>query len=143
MSGQHIHGSAVIVGEAGVLILGRSGIGKSTLARTLYEQAVAAGRFARLVGDDRLSLHARNGRLIVRAHPLIAGKIEVRGLGIEALPHEDAGHIRLVVEFVDTVERLPEGDATREIAGLAIPLLRVAHGDARAASLVLARLDRI
>lgn len=50
-----VHGTAAVVGEAGVLIRGASGAGKSSLALALVDAAAARGLFARLVGDDRIS----------------------------------------------------------------------------------------
>ena len=45
------HGSAVILGDRGVLIRGRAGAGKTTLALSLVETCRATGGFARLVSD--------------------------------------------------------------------------------------------
>ena len=63
-----IHAGCVLVGEAGLLIRGASGSGKSTLAREVVSRAVQAGRFGRLVSDDRTRIEARHGRLV--AHPV-------------------------------------------------------------------------
>jgi len=83
-----VHASAVLAGARAVLIRGPAGSGKSQLALALI-QAAETGllRFARLVGDDRVHLEARHGRLIVRPAAALAGLIEVRGLGIRRLDH--------------------------------------------------------
>ena len=52
-SAGYIHATVVLVGEAGVLIRGASGSGKSALALALMSEAGRRGLFARLVGDDR------------------------------------------------------------------------------------------
>ena len=101
-----LHGSAVLVGEHGVLLRGASGAGKSALALALIGQ----GGFARLVGDDQLLAEAANGRLLVRPHPAIAGQIESFGQGIVTLPHEPAAAIDLVVDLAQTIHRLPDPD---------------------------------
>jgi serine kinase of HPr protein (carbohydrate metabolism regulator) len=116
-----IHGSAVLLGEVGVLIRGASGSGKSTLAYALLA-ADPAG--ARLVADDRVFLRAVNGRLVADAPAALAGLIEVRGLGLLACPHLAPVVIRLVVDLepADACPRLPEADEIRiTIAGVALP----------------------
>jgi serine kinase of HPr protein (carbohydrate metabolism regulator) len=95
------HGCAVAIGEAGVLIRGASGAGKSALALALIEAAARAGLFARLVADDRVLLSAAHGRLIVRPHPAIAGRIEKRGEGVVAVAHEPEAVVRCVVDLAE------------------------------------------
>src|SRR5262249_21615157 len=74
-----VHASAVLVGARAVLIRGLSGAGKSRLALALLTAADSGVlRFARLVGDDRLHLHAAHGRLLVQPADTLAGLIEVR-----------------------------------------------------------------
>ena len=75
--GPPLHASAVaLTPAAGVLILGPSGVGKSSLALRL----MALG--ARLVADDGVALTVQAGALIARAPAPIAGLIEARGAGI-------------------------------------------------------------
>jgi serine kinase of HPr protein (carbohydrate metabolism regulator) len=113
----YVHATALAVGEAGVLIRGRSGAGKSRLALDLIAEARRRGLFARLAADDRVALHSRGGRLIARNHPTIAGRIESRGEGILELGHEPAIVIRLVIDLDGGVsaapERMPQVEATR------------------------------
>jgi HPr kinase/phosphorylase len=122
-----IHASAVLVGSRAALIQGPSGCGKSRLALALI-QAQAAGLipFARLVADDRAHVEARHGRLLVRPADALAGLIEVRGLGIRKLPHEPVAVAGLLVELGQSrAERLPEPTEHAQIAGIALPILRV------------------
>jgi serine kinase of HPr protein (carbohydrate metabolism regulator) len=137
------HANAVLVGADGVLIRGRPGTGKSALTRALVTAASAEGRFARLVADDRVVLTASHGRLIARPPAALAGLAERRGRGIEAVDHEGAAVVRLVVDLVaaEAAERLPAAVALRcEILGVALPRQPVACGAAEAAGLVLAAL---
>jgi HPr kinase/phosphorylase len=129
MAAATVHASAVLVGARAVLIRGPSGTGKSRLALELIE---SAGRdrvlFARLVGDDRLHLEAKNGRLLVRPAATLAGLIELRGVGIQRLVYEPCAVIGLVVDLAAAdAERLPESLRT-EIEGVAVPRLAVAPG---------------
>ncbi|VTZ49786.1 HPr kinase [Methylocella tundrae] len=105
-----VHASAVAIREAGVLIRGPSGSGKSRLALALIAGARGAGAFSRLIGDDRIALEARHGRLIARGHPKIRGQIEQRGAGILRLPYIEAAVIRVVADLApaDEAARYPE-----------------------------------
>lgn len=120
-----IHASCVLLGEAGVLIRGASGAGKSALCLALLDRAEREGRHARLVGDDRVRLEARHGRLVARPHPALAGLIEIRGHGIRRLAaHAPAAVVRLVVDLVETAERLPApAPATVRLLGVSLPRL--------------------
>jgi serine kinase of HPr protein (carbohydrate metabolism regulator) len=126
----------VLVGETGIVIRGRAGAGKSSLAVALLESARAQGLFARLVGDDRVYVALRNGRLMVTAHPAIAGKIERRGAGIFEVPHEGRAVVRLVVDLLDAepgcgIEpRLPSAaDRVTTIESANLPRVTLRAGD--------------
>lgn len=120
-----VHASCVLLGEAGVLIRGDSGAGKSALCLALLDRFFLEGRHARLVGDDRIRLERHHGRLVARPHPALAGLIEIRGLGLRRLAaHVPAAVLRLVVDLVAESERLPsEAAATVALLGVALPRL--------------------
>lgn len=120
-----LHASCVLLDEAGVLIRGASGSGKSALCLALLDRSFLEGRHARLVGDDRIRLEAHHGRLVARPHPALAGLIEIRGLGLRRLAaHAPAAVVRLVVDLVAEAERLPtEASATALLLGVAVPRL--------------------
>jgi HPr kinase/phosphorylase len=135
-----VHASCVIVGEAGILIRGESGSGKSTLARELLDRAEGAGLFARLVCDDRVALSHRHGRIIARTLPPIAGRLEIRGLGIVHRPWEPAAVVRLVVDCGTAPLRMPEaGGLQTDVCGVTLPRVAVELGH-DSAGLVLTRL---
>src|SRR5256714_15619055 len=95
-----VHASAVLAGRRAVLIRGPGGAGKSQPALALL-QAADTGllRFARLVGDDRVPLEVRHGRLLVRPAAALAGLIEVRGLGVRRLDHEPVAVVGLLIDL--------------------------------------------
>jgi serine kinase of HPr protein (carbohydrate metabolism regulator) len=141
-SGASIHASAVLVGNRAVLIRGPSGSGKSRLAFDL----ILAGRSgqiapAMLIGDDRVHLVAREGQLIVRPAPALAGLIEVRGLGIRHCDFAAEAVMGLVVDLdAADAARLPSPQSlTARLSGIIIPRIPVGIGcDAR--PLVIAAL---
>ena len=73
---QILHASCVALAGRGLLILGASGSGKSSLSL----QLMALG--ADLVADDRVCLWPQDGQLLAQAPERIAGVIEARGLGL-------------------------------------------------------------
>jgi serine kinase of HPr protein (carbohydrate metabolism regulator) len=139
-----LHATCVVVGEAGVLIRGASGAGKSKLARSLLAEAGRRGVFGRLVGDDRIAVEAAGGRLLATGHPSIAGLIEARGLGILTQPAETSCIARLIVDLVPGAEpRMPAGqDQEATVAGVRLPRLTLGP-DADRADLVFHALLRL
>jgi hypothetical protein len=137
-----LHATCVLVGEAGILIRGPSGSGKSALARDILFEADGRGRFARLVCDDRVRLTARNGRLVATAVPAIAGKLEARGVGIVPVPYEPSAVIRLVVDCLgEDAPRLPvAGDRKVRIGDIGLPRIGVRF-EPGIARLILLRLS--
>jgi hypothetical protein len=121
-----VHASCVALGGRGVLLLGDSGAGKSDLALRLIHEG------ARLVADDRTVLTIRQKRLHAAAPSTIAGLLEVRGLGVIALPARPA-RLALAVQLGAEGPRLPEED--RWVPALAgAPGLPLLHLDGRHAS---------
>lgn len=124
---RHLHATALVVGERGVLIEGPAGSGKSSLAAAALRQAALRGWFARLVGDDRIGLTVAAGRLVVRSHPALAGLLERRGTGLLAVDHERACIVHLVVRLLavtdDLPARLPEAPLRWRLADVELPLL--------------------
>lgn len=110
-----IHATAVALGDAGVLLLGPAGAGKSDLALRL----IAAGW--RLVADDRVTITRDGDGLRASAPPPLAGRMEVRGVGIVAQPTAPA-RLALVLDLGAMPQRLPDA-ASVMIAGAALPCL--------------------
>lgn len=112
-----IHGTAVVLGQAGLLLRGPSGSGKSDLALRLIDEG------ARLVADDQVEIACESADIVMSAPSTIAGMIEARGLGILRLPRAPRAALRLVCDLVSAadVERLPERRHTT-LLGISVPL---------------------
>jgi hypothetical protein len=103
----NIHASCVAIAGKGVLILGASGAGKSDLALRLIDEG--AREDVRLVADDRCELFVRAGKLCARAPASIAGLLELRGIGIVALPYVRSASVAMAVRLhPGTQARLPK-----------------------------------
>lgn len=111
------HASCVAYRGQGVLITGKSGSGKSSLAL----QLMALG--ADLVADDRVHLEAGADGLLAKAPSQIAGRIEARGVGILNAKALKSAPVRLVIAL-DHAEkaRLPEQYTITRL-GITLPLL--------------------
>ncbi|WP_294263553.1 HPr kinase/phosphorylase [uncultured Sphingomonas sp.] len=120
LSSETLHASCVAIGGRAVLIEGRSGTGKSDLALRLIDRGAA------LVSDDYTLLRRSGTALIASPPATIAGRIEVRGIGIVEMPHVTDMPVALIVGIEDSPERLPLEPHTRRIAGVAIPSAAVA-----------------
>ncbi|RWB01185.1 type IV secretion system DNA-binding domain-containing protein [Mesorhizobium sp.] len=139
---ENIHGTAILIGERGVLITGPSGSGKTTLAFALIDHCRQRGLFSRLIGDDRLLAADHAGRLVCRVPAPIAGLAEVPGFGPRPLSFEPGGVIDLCVRLVPASEmdRFQE-DASEPIAGCPLPRIDLAERNVPAAlPAVMARL---
>lgn len=135
---QPLHATAVARhtphGWRGVLIQGPSGVGKSDLALRLI------GQGWRLIADDWAHVWASDAALFAAAPATIAGRIEVRGLGIVAVPIQPLARIALAVQCThEAVERLPEA-ASWTWDGVTIPQLRLDPRPASAGQVVATAL---
>lgn len=118
-AGELVHASCVAIGGRGVLISGRSGAGKSDLALRLIDRGAA------LVSDDYTEMQRDGSLLRARAPARIAGRIEVRGVGIVTLASSSDVPVALVVDLDCAPERLPE-PGIRELIGVAVPVVGLA-----------------
>lgn len=146
-SQQAIHASALAVGEAGLLIRGPSGSGKSALTLALLAMAGARGQFAMLIGDDRIAIRRENERILATGAPRVQGLIERRGYGIVETPTEPCVVVRVIVDLLPQHERsarLPDAaELVTTLAGVALPRLIFGgeSGPLERACALLGRLD--
>lgn len=114
-----VHATAVAIDGSAVLIIGKSGSGKSDLALRLID------RGALLISDDIVQVDGTAVPPTLHPAPNIAGKIEIRGVGITTAPHVEDIPLRLVVNLDAMVERLPSGRQTHSTAGFDIPTVNL------------------
>ena len=127
-----LHGVLMDVLGLGVLLLGKSGIGKSEAALALL------GRGHRLVADDIVRVReSPPGSLLGRAPEGLRYHIEIRGLGVlnvadlfGALATLDEARVDLAVEFVEEsdgapIDRLGIDARTLPVLGVGVPHLQI------------------
>src|SRR5256885_16911508 len=93
ISAETLHASSVRLDGRGVLISGPSGSGKSDLALRLLDRGFT------LVSDDQTIVRRDDSRLIASAPPTIAGKLEIRGIGIVEMDTAKDVPVALLVEL--------------------------------------------
>jgi serine kinase of HPr protein (carbohydrate metabolism regulator) len=137
LSSEMFHASTVARGDRAIVITGPSGSGKSDLALRLLDHGF------QLVSDDQTIISRDGDRLLASAPPNIAGKIEVRGIGIVDMDAANDVPVALVVELTSEIHRLPDDSRERLILGIGVPLVSVDAMTASAASKVALALDRL
>ncbi len=148
-SGTSLHGCMLDYRGIGVLIVGKSGVGKSETALGLLERGAA------LVADDLVRVKQLGKELITECTELSKGFIEMRGIGIINVSNlYGLGAIRprkrldLVVELkpasdLNNVDRLGMNRKTVQIIEREVPLIEipVAPGRDTARLVAVACLD--
>src|SRR6476646_3853379 len=93
LSAETLHASTVAIDGRAVLITGPSGTGKSDLALRLLDRGFT------LVSDDQTVVKRDGDRLLASPPPTIAGKLEIRGIGIVDMDNLTDMPVALIVEL--------------------------------------------
>ncbi len=137
LSSKTVHASSVALEGRAVLITGPSGSGKSDLTLRLLDHGFT------LVSDDQTLVRRDGDRLIAAAPAAIAGKLEIRGIGIVEMKTVSEVPVALLVELTSEIHRLPDDSRERPVLGVPLPLVSVDALTASAASKVALALDRL
>lgn len=125
-STETVHATSVAIEGRAVLLCGASGMGKSDLALRLID------RGAILISDDYTIVQCSEGKLDASAPATIAGKMEVRGLGVIDVPSIDHARLALIIDLSQDIDRMPADPEERIIAGATLPVVKVAPFEASA-----------
>lgn len=141
---ESVHGVLLDVYGVGVLLLGKSGVGKSEVGLEL----IAAGH--RLVADDRVLVHrSRPGVVMGTSTELTRHHMEIRGLGILNIRDlfgsaavRERKRVELVIELVEwdpdeEYDRLGLDTQTRALAGVPVPYSRIPIRPGRTMKLIV------
>ena len=137
LSAETVHASTVAADGRAVLITGPSGSGKSDLTLRLLDRGFT------LVSDDQTIVRRDGDRLLASPPPNIAGKLEIRGIGIVDMATLTDQPIALIVELTSDIQRLPDDNRARPILGVSLPLVSIDAMAASAPSKVALALDRL
>jgi len=137
LSAETLHASTVAKDGRAVLITGPSGSGKSDLTLRLLDRGFT------LVSDDRTIVRKEGDRLVSSAPPQIAGKLEIRGIGIVDMDRTDNVPLALIVELTSELQRMPDDSRERPILGVSLPLVTIDAMTASAPSKVELALERM
>ena len=137
LSSETMHATSVAMDGRAVLICGPSGSGKSDLALQLIDRGFV------LVSDDQTMVRKSGDRLLADAPDSIAGKLEIRGIGIVEMERVGDVRVALVVELTSDIQRLPDDSRERVVLGIPVPLISVDAKTASAPSKVALALDRL
>src|SRR5262249_37072292 len=84
--------------------------------------------------DDRTDLTLEHGALVASPPEVIAGRLEVRGIGLMTLPYTRRARVGLTADLVDDeIERMPE-PASCSYLGVDVPLVAVRPFEVSAAA---------
>lgn len=127
-----LHATLVDINGVGVLIRGKSGVGKSEVALELVKKG------HQLVADDRVDVYQREqGMLIGEAPDLLREYLEIRGIGIVnvvklfgASAYREDKYISMIAELVpwdahDDYDRLGLESQNETIFETEVPLVRI------------------
>ena len=137
LSSETVHATTIAKDDRAVLITGPSGAGKSDLALRLLDRGFC------LVSDDQTIVRREGDKLIASAPPNIAGKLEIRGIGIVDMEAVRDVPVALYVELTSEIMRLPDDRRERPVLGVNLPLVSIDALTASAASKVALALDRL
>lgn len=116
--------SAVAINGRALMIEGPPGSGKSSLALALID------RGAGLIGDDGVSLSCEGSAIMVAPPPNIEGLIEMRGIGLVAMPLACPAPLALILTLGGPRgDRMPDKLAQRAILGRPVPVLPFEAGN--------------
>ena len=139
----NLYGVMMSIYGRGIMIMGRSGIGKSELALDLIN------RGHMLVADDRVDVARVHTQLLCQAPELLKRKLEIRGLGIVdvtrmfgANSYLNKCNLDFVIKLVSFNEmqendRLNPINETIDILGLEIPMLTIPITEGKSLSVII------
>ena len=143
-----VHGTCVAIGGAGVLMLGKPGSGKSSLALRLIDEpgyGISGNlKTAVLVADDQVVLRRVGQRVVASAPRILAGMLEIRGVGLVRVAAAGDVPLALVASLAPAAEiaRLPEpGESRITVLDVGLPLVMIDAGLASAPARLRAAFD--
>ncbi len=135
-----MHASCVVFQEAGLLLRGAAGVGKSDLVLRLIDR-----HGAQLVADDQTCLEREDGQVFASAPAKLKGWLQVTNIGFVQRPVCARTPLMAVIDLVPTDQRaalpLIAPDETTKILSLALPRVTLCSFDVSAPEKISALLE--
>lgn len=133
-----VHASAISLKGRGVLLLGPSGSGKSSLARHMMERGWG------LVGDDQIHIIKSAGGLYLVGDSRLKGRLEIRGVGLISVIAAPPVRFNLAVQLCAFgAEQRYAPERTIALLGQRIPIIDLSVSDMGIGSVLHLVLERI
>ena len=117
MSGLLHQATCVAIDGRAVLIEGRPGSGKSSLALALIDRGSV------LIGDDGVLIERDGDRLLASPAPATEGLLEVRNVGLLAFPTISRIPVALLIGLDPAAPRFRDAPAWLDRAGVRLPAI--------------------
>ncbi len=119
MESRKFHSTSIVFEDNGLMILGKSGSGKSDLALRLIDSG------ATLISDDITICRKINSQIFLFSPEETKGLLEVREVGVITVPYVENIRLNLIARLVDEeITRMPKPENLR-ILGIKIPKFRI------------------
>lgn len=136
-----VHATSVVMEDHAILIRGAAGSGKSDLALRLMDQG------ARLLSDDQTHLQVSGLQILASPPEVIAGMMEVRGVGVvtvhDSVAPNETFPVALIVDLVkdpSEIERMPD-ELSSKLCDIEVAVARLYGFAASAPQVVKIALD--
>ena len=132
---KNIHGTSVAIENNGILIIGKSGKGKSDLALRLIDSG------ATLIADDITVCVSKKNKIFLYPDEQIKGIIEIRGVGLMKVQYIEGIELKLVIDLNSkNLDRLPKKSEKKNIMGIKLPIIFLSAKEASAVAKVKFKL---
>ena len=136
MKFKNFHSTSIVVEDLGIMIIGKSGSGKSDLALRLIDSG------AMLISDD-VTICKKSGFLYLNSHEATRGLLEVREIGIMTVPYIDNIRLALIVELTDINLKRSPGEISSKILGIKVPKIKILGRESSAVAKIKLKLNQI
>jgi serine kinase of HPr protein (carbohydrate metabolism regulator) len=140
---ENIHGTAITVDGIGLLFVGPSGSGKSSIAFDCLAEARLMGCSGALISDDRVLVTKREEKITAAGPEQIRGLIELRYTGIVAVDHiaEADLHYAILPVSGPEADRLPADQEVFTVTpSIQLPAIRLPSWSRFPLALIFARI---
>ena len=137
MDSKNFHSTSVVVEDLGIMIIGKSGSGKSDLALRLIDSG------AMLISDDLTICKKSGDFLYLNSHKETRGLLEVREIGIMTVPYIDNIKLALIVELTDIDLKRSPGEISCKILGIRVPKIKLLGRESSAVAKIKIKLNQI